>query len=53
MVKIKDFTLASQNLGGTWPSVPYTPGAHAKETSLIRKPKRHQRDIKETKDFIE
>ena len=31
MVKIKDFTLASQNLGGggIWPPVPYTPGAHA------------------------
>ena len=29
MVKIKDFTLALQNLGGgMWPPVPYTPGAH-------------------------
>ena len=29
MVKIKDFTLASQNLGWQVPPVPYTPGAHA------------------------
>ena len=29
MVKIKDFTLASQNLWGHVPPVPYTPGAHA------------------------
>ena len=31
MIKIKDFTLASQNLGGARapPPVPYTPGAHA------------------------
>ena len=29
MVKIKNFTLASQNLGGGHlPPVPYTPGAH-------------------------
>ena len=29
MVKIKDFTLALQNLGGGHvPPVPYTPGAH-------------------------
>ena len=29
MVKIKDFTLASQNLGGGHvPPVPYAPGAH-------------------------
>ena len=29
MVKIKDFPLASQNLGGgIWPPVPYTPGTH-------------------------
>ena len=28
MVKIKDFTLASQNLGGTCPPVLYTFSAH-------------------------
>ena len=32
MVKIKDFTLASQNLGGALapPPVPYTPGAYGR-----------------------
>ena len=36
MVKIKDFTLASKNLGGARaPPVPYTPPAHGKGFELI------------------
>ena len=37
MVKIKDFTLASQNLGGHVPPppVPYTPGAHVRDHCIF------------------
>ena len=37
MVKIKDFTLASQNLGGGHvPPVPYTLGAHAYNNAFLQ-----------------
>ena len=38
MVKIKDFTLASKNLGGGGhvPPVPYTPPAHVQYTTHLQ-----------------